>query len=215
MDALNVHIFVKDEPAPRQFVVTGGAFDTMKAAVKTAGARYDGDRKSWALPSPGAFDVLKRLREQYTVDEIAILRLKKYFEEMSQDVDKCTSGHMLDWRDATWTINTTLRLEVQTSQDQLGYGDWRKLPDVPVSIEIAPDVALSHAEKMLAGSWTPAQVHGLSIARSIVRDELERRADAANQRMLELLRNRTRTKENIIEAAKTLLNEFGLTLEAR
>lgn len=212
MDAVNVHIFVKDEPSPRQYMVAGDTFDAMKTVIKTTGARYDGDRKSWMLPGPNAFALLKQLRGQYTVREYAILRLQKYFEEISQDVDRDTRGsYTLEWQTATRTINTTLRLEVQTRQDQLGFSSWLKLPDVPVVIEITPETAAAQAEKMLSEHWPPAQVHGISIARNIVRDELDSRAEAADKRLKELLKNQQRTKENIVEAVKTLLREFGLT----
>lgn len=208
MDAINVHITVKDEPAPRQYIVTGGSFDAMKTTVKATGARFDGDLKSWALPSPGAFDLLEQLRQQYTANELPILRLKRDFDEVSRDVDKCARGHMLNWQEASWSVTTTMWLEVQ-------FGDtpqavrWNKLPPVPAEIEITPDAAASAAAEMAATGWKPEQIHGLSIARGIVQAELDRRAAATNDRLLELLRQQPRTKANIIEAVKVLLVEIG------
>lgn len=203
MDVVRVHLQVRGEPTPSEYVVSGGSFADMKASVKATSATFDGDRKSWLIPGPGAFDVLKQLRQQYTVQEVPLLHSSTSFDEVAADVSRDSVKHTLTWQADTWTVNTKLWLKFDTNSPY-----WCKLPPVPVTVEITPGDANRHAAQMAATGWTPAQVHGQSIARRIVQEDLERRTAGANERLFALLKGKTRSKEEMLAALATLFTEL-------
>lgn len=197
MDTVRVHVVVKDEMFPRSYVMSGGTFAAMKDAVKALGGRFDGSRSSWLLPGSEAWSMLKALREQYTVTEMALVRIQR---ERGDHGSICMADRALDKRPCL----TELWLEAAR-----GDGTWLGLPPLPVKIDIAPELEAEAAAALAADGLTPAQIHRLSIGRRVAYGVLEKMAADADDRVKALLKGKPRTKENYQAAIGELLKELG------
>lgn len=195
VDTVNVHIVVENEFFPRTYEVTGGSFDAMKAAIKAAGGQFKGDLRSWLLPGPNGFAILKSLREQYTVTELPLVRVKRH--RGRPDRPESTP---YDKR----PIHTQLWLECRRDATA-----WRSLPPLPVTIEVTPEMEAIATVELKADGHTPAQIHAHSVGSRCTSHELERMGEQAEAIAQGALKGKQRTKENYLAALGDVLKAFG------
>lgn len=195
-DSLRVHILVKDEVFPRIYEMRGATFDAMKKAAKATGAIYDGNLRSWRLPGPTAWETLKGLREQHTVTETPLVRVQR---DRGAVYQPDTHSNM-----TARPVATELWLEARIDVDF-----WRRLPPVPVKVEVTAEMEAQASAEMAADGLTAMQIHKFSIGRHCAAAELERMSAAADARVKALLKGKPRTKENYQAALAELLKELG------